>query len=100
HTRFSRDWSSDVCSSDLGDGVARTDHQASAEGRRARKGRVGFHGSRAYGAAATSRERLRELSGSGGRLNPHGGGHGPDRHHSHRSEERRVGEEGTTWKWG
>src|SRR5207253_3963875 len=86
HTRWPRDWSSDVCSSDLGEllefhqreigldagGVA-IHHQADGAGRR-------HHGRLRVAIAVRLAERERAIPGAPGR-----------------SEERRVGKEG---RWG
>src|SRR5690606_40857789 len=75
HTRFSRDWSSDVCSSDLEFGVAPSGHERGAGGRgvQADEGAHGGGLPRAVGA-----EEARDVPGGDGE----------------RSEERRVGKEG------
>src|SRR5690606_39869618 len=77
HTRFSRDWSSDVCSSDL-DRPRRHRRQGPGGGDRVLRQRLRCGG----GAPRGRRERRR----GGG---PHQGGR-----LLHRSEERRVGKEG------
>src|SRR5699024_11432524 len=67
HTRSKRDWSSDVCSSDLGDG----------------------HALRQVVQPDDQRRQHSAVAG-GGRVPGEGGPDG----HAHRSEERRVGKEG------
>src|SRR5690606_39875753 len=94
HTRFSRDWSSDVCSSDLADEAAGTARKTFEEGALAESlPTVDFDRSAleagtgilslfvAAGLAASNGEARRHIQGGGVRLN--------------RSEERRVGKEGT-----
>src|SRR5690606_40436693 len=85
HTRFSRDWSSDVCSSDL----ARLTNQREDHHRQYTAGDDERAGNPADAAI----------------VNP---GHGHEDHRGrsarpheevHRSEERRVGKEGRTQRW-
>src|SRR5690606_40260817 len=95
HTRFSRDWSSDVCSSDL-DLVDRDvlTVAAPARGRVAdHREEVGAEGARRTAAAAHGLEDLRvrllhEVVGVDAARDAARGG---------RSEERRVGKEGRAW---
>src|SRR5690606_40306371 len=84
HTSFSRDWSSDVCSSDL----PATRRTARGESRRLRRGGARLPGHRARGG--TSRRRGGGVAAPCGlpirrRSTWHAGGGGK------RSEERRVG---------
>src|SRR5690606_40007957 len=87
HTRFSRDWSSDVCSSDLYSGScsqreAKISEDSGLSGRRG----VGCD----MGGCCTA-EKTAQVSGAPARL-PSGRRTGGRR--GGRSEERRVGEEG------
>src|SRR5690348_18265923 len=70
HTRWTGDWSSDVCSSDLG---ARRPHRAPR------------------GAPGRRRQRGAQRGGPGNALRPAG--------RRRRSEERRVGKGGRWWWW-
>src|SRR5439155_17150611 len=88
HTRWPRDWSSDVCSSDLGldrllaDLLGDLGHPVSEEPRRVGPRRL---------VAGALGDRAREpREGAAGRLAEAGGG---------RSEERRVGKEGRARWW-
>src|SRR5690606_39727894 len=60
HTRFSRDWSSDVCSSDLGAAVGVGDQHSVAEDgdARARRGGVGASRRRPFSASQRRTEHL------------------------------------------
>src|SRR5690606_40312393 len=90
HTRFSRDWSSDVCSSDLGGGGAETERQAdsapaavrSATPVRKRKRR------RKRRRGVFVRDAEAGASGAPSGRPPNGA----------RSEERRAGKERRTWR--
>src|SRR5207249_7464807 len=93
HTRSKRDWSSDVCSSDLSGLGARRRHRA--------------HGGDGFGGGAERQGRTtdakEQVDGQGGGVGSGGEGDGEQRHphaeqaagsHDKRSEERRVGGEG------
>src|SRR5205809_4345455 len=85
HTRCSRDWSSDVCSSDLRVARELGDREGlrhGGPGRRRKGDRIHRH--------ATRGERYESFWGRDGRKCP-----GPTR-----SEERRVGKEGRWGWWG
>src|SRR5690606_39544899 len=79
HTRFSRDWSSDVCSSDLARDRDRDELPLK-------------HLERVLLREVDAQPRLLERRGRIGRALPGGGGDGAER--DARSEERRVGKEG------
>src|SRR5206468_7603794 len=95
HTRSDRDWSSDVCSSDLGSPCGEVeDHRRRDEG---------FAGDRTRqpGAVPGEGEEHRDNGDAqerAARLGDHGGGAGEEARGegSPRSEERRVGKEGRT----
>src|SRR5690606_40940008 len=87
HTRFSRDWSSDVCSSDLGH-VVRLDVAAVAEDAPPEAVRTGLEDLGLHAAAVRA---VAEASLPG--LDRLPAAAGPARHREERSEERRVGQE-------
>src|SRR5690606_39289628 len=91
HTRFSRDWSSDVCSSDLGrggDGDGRGCELCSG------KDRPHIGSKQALASLRLVHGRNAAFAKPGDHV-----GIGPfDVLHDDRSEERRVGKEGKTWR--
>src|SRR5690606_40046527 len=87
HTRFSRDWSSDVCSSDLDDGSVTLDDQCQALGRKAAFAQT----------LAGLPETLRSEAGIEKRLARFRIAEDFLADRDHRSEERRVGKEGRSW---
>src|SRR5690606_41168218 len=96
HTRFSRDWSSDVCSSDLAFNAVVVEAESS--------GRLMFYGQGAGGAPTASAVMGDLVMAARNRVQ---GGRGPRESKyaqleiapMSRSEERRVGEAGR-WRWG
>src|SRR5690606_39798463 len=80
HTRFSRDWSSDVCSSDLGQGVGALRIEGEPQGAHALPGLAPRLPADGSGTVVVA-------------VGPEGGWAPRDRD---RSEERRVGKEGGT----
>src|SRR5699024_11995251 len=98
HTRSKRDWSSDVCSSDLNDTAFKLARhywklKGEPERRKIISRKKAYHGVAAASTSATGIPQFWDMAGT----------FMPDFVHAdtpYRSEERRVGKEGIVGRWG